>query len=307
MIKFIKPEDLTNELKNFSANMAVTYGQFEIDVPSLLEDMEWNHMDQLHRPYIHNTYQEAIRLAFGNDFAVSLTRWGRWPFFITVSDVRIKPGLFYQSMTLAGIFFVHLIISMSEANEIVHLKAEWYITSHKLFKFLHKILSKKFYKLNERLQIEDNQIRSHRYALRKKGYKFGVNEINYYHSNLMRHNTIYPALPLNAAIQINNLSIDEMTTQKLGELDFLIKRTHNNHYLLWPAACPHEGGNLALGKPCANDQIQCPWHGLRFSAVNLSAQESFKEAYGFEFELREECIYIRNKGKIACFERAVST
>ena len=72
----------------FDSTYAVTRGEFSIDVNCPLADLEWNHMDQLHRQYIHNTYQKNLRIALGREFAVSLTRWGRWPFLITVTDVR---------------------------------------------------------------------------------------------------------------------------------------------------------------------------------------------------------------------------
>lgn len=263
MINFVKPEDLSQQFKTFSSNLALTEGQYSIDVPNYLADMEWNHMDKLHRPSIHNTYEEAIRIAFGTNFAISLTRWRGWPLFITVTDIRIQPGLYYQCMTLAGLVYVHFVISMKEENEMVHAKIEWYILSHKWLKFAHKHLSRKFYKLNDRLQHEDSQIRKQRFKLRKQGYTFGSEPVNYYSSNNLKPNTIYPPLPQEASINIDNLPFDIITEHSLGNIDFLVKRDPMSGYLLWPAVCPHEGGNLIDGKQCKKNQIQCPWHGLK--------------------------------------------
>ncbi len=292
MKKYIKPEDFENELKKFSPSFAVTKGHYEIDVPGVLEDMEWNHMDQLHRPYIHNTYGNVVRIALGSDFAVSLTKWNKIPILITVSDARIQPGLFYQTMTIAGLIFVHFVISMKEANGIVHTKLTWHIASHKWLKFLHKYLSNKFLKLNQRLQVEDSQIREQRHTLRQCGYSFASSPADYYSSNNLRRNTIYPALPVNNTISVIDLKVDEINTSRLGDVEFLIKKNAANDYLIWPKVCPHEGGDLSRGKHCERNQIQCPWHGIRFSPVVLSEQVKEAKGYGFEFCFLDNAIRV---------------
>lgn len=288
-MKYIKPETLENKYLHFAPHLAVTKGSFTIDVPNFLTDMEWNHMDQFHRRYIHRTYEESLRIAVGKNFAISLTRWKRIPLFITVSDIRIKPGLYYQVMTIAGLIVAHLIISMEEHNEIVNLKIEWFITSHKWLKFLHKPLSKKFYKLNTRLQQEDHQIRVQRYQLRKKGYRFASDPVDYVSSNTLTCNTIYPSMDI-LTINLENLS-EQLTTITCEMHQFLIKKTAQA-YLIWPAVCPHEGGDLTKGKECGS-QIQCPWHGLRFSAAQLSKQQPLASRYGFEYRLHENVIEVR--------------
>jgi hypothetical protein len=291
MMKFIKPEDVAQKLQTFAPNMAVTVGKFEIDVPGFLEDMDWNHMDQLHRSHVHNTYDEAVRIAVGKDFAVSLTRWRKIPLFITVSDIRIKPGLFYQCMTIAGLIFVHFIISMEEVNEVVHTKLEWNITSHKWLKFLHKPLDKMLTKLNTRLQIEDSQIRKQRYHLRKNGYCFASDPADYYSSNNLRNNTIYPELPELSAILLSQFEEGVIQRTSLGKVGFLIKKT-TDEYLIWPEVCPHEGGDLLSGKLIDKNQLQCPWHGLRFSAIVVSKQQAQARGYGFDFCLIDDSIKI---------------
>jgi len=297
-MKFVDPAAIVDQLKKFSPNNRVTKGVFEFEVPGLLEDMEWNHMDQMHRPYIHDTYQRVVRIALGKDFAVSLTQWQRVPLFITVSDVRIRPGFYYQCMTIAGLIYVHIHISMKEENEIVKSKLEWHITSHKWLKFLHRPLSNKFYKLNTRLQIEDAQIRTQRYALRKVGYQFASCPVDYLSSNILRRNTIYPDLPVdNMGVQLNELPLDTIVTRAIGVVQFLIKKSADQQYAIWPAACPHEGGDLAQGKQCDKNQIQCPWHGLKFSAVIISAAHPVVTGYGFEFSLKDDVLYVRKSNQ----------
>ncbi len=290
-LKFLTPDSLYEQIKQFTSGMAVTKGVYELDVAMCtLEDFEWNHMDQLHRPAIHRTYDKNIRIAFGHDFAVSLTQWGRWPIFITVSDVYVAKGLFYQSLTLAGIIFLHSIISMQKiGDDTIHLKHEWYIASHKLFKFLHKPISKQLYKLNVRLQQEDEQLRQGRYTQRKKGYTFRTDNPNYYNSNRLSNNTIYPALKNQASISLTAIT-NEPTLQEIGGVEFIIQR-ENNDVLIWPAACPHEGGPLITGKFC-NQQITCPWHNLRFSAVKLSVDTPVGTRYGFMYQLTDNQLFI---------------
>jgi hypothetical protein len=292
MMKFIKPEEIGKKLQTFSSNLAVTKGQFEIDVPGFLDDLAWNHMDQLHRNFIHNTYEEGLRIATGKDFAVSLTRWRKIPIFITVTDIRLKPDLFYQCMTIAGLIFVHFIIALEQENEIVHVKLEWHITSHKWLKLTHKILSKMFTKLNTRLQKEDSQIREQRYKLRKQGYHFASDPADYYTSNNLRQNTLYPDLPTISEIDITNMAEQVINKTSVGEVGFLVKK-NAGEYLIWPEVCPHEGGDLSAGKQCEKNQIQCPWHGLRFSAIVLSAQQAHGQGYGFEFHLVEQRIQVK--------------
>ncbi|OGT35021.1 MAG: hypothetical protein A3F11_07385 [Gammaproteobacteria bacterium RIFCSPHIGHO2_12_FULL_37_14] len=289
-MKYIKPEMLESEYKNLAPNLVITKDCFEIDVPNFLVDMEWNHMDQLHRPYIHHTYEESIRIALNKDFAVSLTRWKRIPLFITVSDIRIKPGMYYQIMTIAGLILVHLVISMEETNEIVHLKIEWFISSHKWLKFLHKPLSKKFFRLNTRLQAEDDQIRKQRYELRKKGYHFASDPVDYYTANTLKCNTIYPTIADKLTINMEHLLPDQLTKFIVGAHSFMIKKNNANEYFIWPAVCPHEGGDLLKGKACDQYKIQCPWHGLKFTAAQLSKHTPQAVQYGFNYRLIDDTV-----------------
>jgi hypothetical protein len=296
---YLSADQLHEAISKFTTGMAVTLGKFELLIPECsLDDFEWNHMDQLHRPSIHQTYEKGIRLAFGENFAISLTQWKKWPLFITVTDVYVKKGVFYQSMTLAGLIFLHCIINVKQVDEQVQLKVEWYIASHKWLKFLHKPLSKKLYRLNQRLQVEDAQIRNERFKLRKDGFQFKYDPANYYTSNMICANTIYPPLS-----QFASLAIEDFSTQikkiTCGGLDFLIQRVADE-FLIWPAVCPHEGGPLDKGKLCGK-QIICPWHSLKFNAVVLSTTCLQDHKYGFEFK------FATNKIHIQAIPKALST
>lgn len=292
-MKFIKPDELQLRLKSFSKNIAVTEGHFEVAVPGYLEDMEWNHMDQMHRPYIHHTYEEAIRIALGDNFAVSLTKWKKIPIFITVTDVRLKQGLYYQVMAIAGLLYIHLVIEMTEHNQIVTSRLTWYITSHKWLKLFHKPLSKKLFNLNIRLQEEDAPIREQRFHLRKKGYQFASDPVNYYSSNTMGRNTLYPSMQTASHFDVKNLPFNELVECEIGGVEFIIKRLSIDEMLIWPSACPHEGGALMTGKICQNHQIQCPWHGLKFTGIKLVAGEK-SVGHNFEFTLTDTILTVQS-------------
>jgi hypothetical protein len=249
-------------------------------------------MDQLHRPFIHNTYHENIRIALGRHFSVSLTKWNPWPFFITVTDMRLAEGLYYQSFTLAGIVFVHNIITMHEQeNDVVRLRLEWLICSHRLLKPLHYFLGRSFLKLNARLQTEDAQVRGRRFELRKKGYTFRSDPPDYFTANLASNNTIYPALPEGASLRIEGLSA-AITERQIEDFPFLLCRD-GDHVLIWPATCPHEGGPLGRGILGNNCRIECPWHGMKFAPARVGPDRPTDEAYGFSYSWAEDGIRVR--------------
>jgi nitrite reductase/ring-hydroxylating ferredoxin subunit len=292
-LKYLTPENLYQQIEKFTDGMAVTRDKFELVVPNCtLQDFEWNHMDQMHRFSVHNTYEKNVRVAFGTQFAVSLTQWGKWPLFIRVSDVFVARGVFYQTLTIAGIFILHSIITMEEVpgTDSIKLTDEWFIASHRLFRFLHKILNKKLHKLNVRLQQEDEALRQGRFSLRKAGYRFQTDTPNYFNSNRLTNNTIYPVMG-SASVLLENIS-ETASKHQAGAIEFIAKKTSDNTYLLWPAACPHEGGPLITGKLC-DAQITCPWHGLRFSAVELSVISPMSVRYGFEYFLQNDRIIIK--------------
>lgn len=302
--RFIRPGKLFDAIVGFDPKHATTRGEFVYDCPYLLRDMEWNHMDQLHRPFIHKTYSDNVRIALGRDYATSLTRWGKWPLLIAVSDMRIEEGLFYQSMTIGGLFFVQLVISMEDIepkannDNTLRLRIEWIIHSHRWLKPLHSFLSRKFYTLNARLQEEDYTIRSVRHELRGKGYQFASDPPDYYNANRLTNNTLYPPLPDNANISLEGIPLNRAECRSAGNMDFLVL-CREEEILLWPAACPHEGGNLITGKLHDGCRMECPWHGLKFNAAKLSVTEPRAEAYGFAYELEGNTVKIRQSGKQA--------
>ena len=102
--QFVGPEKLSASLAGLSKNLSTSHIFFTHKTACSPADMEWNSMDQHHRPCVHKLYEQVSRLALSPSFGVSLTRMGRLPFFVTVTDVRLGPGLYYHMFTLLGIF-----------------------------------------------------------------------------------------------------------------------------------------------------------------------------------------------------------
>jgi len=291
-LRYIPPEQFFDAIAAFDPRYAVTRGVFTDDIPSLLADMEWNHMDQLHRPYIHRTYGSNTRIASGKDFAVSLMRFGRWPFLITVTDVRVEEGVYYQTFVLGGLIGVHIIIRMQGADGTVNLRVEWAIQSHRFLKPLHAVLDRMLYRLNTRLQKEDAAIRGQRFHLRKCGYSFRSDPPDYITSNLTGRHTVYPKLAGDAVIALDAVPMDVNTLCEAGNGSFVLRRRKDD-VLIWSAACPHQGGELQKGTFLDDCRLQCPWHGLTFSAACLSADRPSAAMYGFLYRLEGDAIHIR--------------
>ncbi|MBT7543664.1 MAG: Rieske 2Fe-2S domain-containing protein [Gammaproteobacteria bacterium] len=302
MLRSIDKNYLAKAIKDFCKGTSVTTGNFSCEAPGSVQDLEWNHMDQSHRPFIHSTYSDELRISLGENFANSLTKWGNWPFFINVIDVRVKEGQYYQTFTIGGLIYVHTVIEMDFINDDnSSLDISWHILSHWFLRPIHKYLDKKIYKLNVRLQEEDYVIRSQRALLRKYGYNFKSDPPDYCSSNKLTNNTVYPSLkyPIKINIKeftrINALNNKKRSLYKFGEkeISFIVKKISNIEFYIWPSVCPHEGASLEDGDFCDN-RVTCPWHGLNFTGSKLSKEKNTISKYGFIYKLENDFITISN-------------
>jgi nitrite reductase/ring-hydroxylating ferredoxin subunit len=181
------------------------------------------------------------------------------------------------------------------------LDISWHILSHWFLRPIHKYLDKKIYKLNVRLQEEDYVIRSQRALLRKYGYNFKSDPPDYYSSNKLTNNTVYPSLkyPIKINIKeftrINALNNKKGSLYKFGEkeISFIVKKISNIEFYIWPSVCPHEGASLEDGDFCDN-RVTCPWHGLNFTGSKLSKEKNTISKYGFIYKLENDFITISN-------------
>ncbi len=300
-VRCIEPDKLVASLRdNLGKNMAITSGRYEYDCVCSARDLAWNHMDHHHRPPIHNTYQEAVRFALGNDFTISVTKLRLLgiPFLVTVSEVRFGPGAFYQSMTLLGVFYVHIIITVlsrpTPEGEKSKVIADWHIASHRLFKLFHGILSRKLERLGRVQTEEDSGIRDRRAELRGKGYVFSSDEPDFISSNALTLNTLAPPIEGVLHVELASLPEGRLTKVMLGVVELLVERRADQSIVVWPGACPHEGADLALGERCDKD-IVCQWHGLRFAGTTLSPAQPSGRVGLLELRLEGTDLQVRQR------------
>ncbi len=266
---FTQPERLELKLKELHKGAVITKGNYISEVPGYVNDMEWNFYDELHRYYVHDTYHDMFKVFSGKTFSVNLVKWGKWPIFIQVANAKVAPNLFYQTMSILGIFYVHQIMKIEPLERSLKLTRSWYIVSHWLFKPLHAFLNRSMLKLQTKQDIEDNeQIRHRRLSLRDAGFHFKTDCPDFTNSNQLTNNVIFPASEKTSRLNLSNLLNDAAPQNiTLGILELLIKR-EGNSIRVWPGICPHEGASLNSQHLC-KEFIHCPWHGRRFPGTLL--------------------------------------
>jgi nitrite reductase/ring-hydroxylating ferredoxin subunit len=267
--RFIAPEELRARLQGLSRSMRVTSGHYENRERNLVGDLEWNHMDQAHRPHVHNTYTEAVRISLTPKSAVSLNivRLLGFPVFVLVTDQHLGPGLFYQCYSLFGVLYVHSV----EHFQPEIIEVDWHIVSHWAFRWLHPWLNSRIKRLNVVQTDEDEVIRRRREELRKRGYRFKSDPPDFLSANSMASSTIPPRPTETRRVDTRALRTGEIEKIPLGTVEILVRRQPDGTLQLWPEACPHEGGSLASGKVCGENELRCPWHGLKFAGARLGA------------------------------------
>ena len=293
------PEQFLTSLKSLHGRkVAVTQGKI---APRLEDcearDAEWNHMDQLHRPHVHKTYLNSLRLARGHAFALSFTMFkaAGIPFLVLVSDVRVREGLYYQVFTFFNILHVHIFIEMAPQGGQSTTTVQWYIVSHPIFKLMHGFISRRYRRLATVQGEQDRPILTRRTELRKKGYRFHSDKPDFVTSNTLTSGVCFPKLEGRHRISLKGLAPSTLNKVSAGPVDFLVLSNPSEGGIkIWPAACPHEGGPLALGKVC-NGQIECPWHGLKFACAKLSPAHSTAELGNHHFQLESDELIIEEK------------
>ena len=300
-IKHISPENLVSNFQTLGNSLAVTTGHYEKRHSCEVRDIDWNHMDQLHRPAIHKTYEESLRLVTARSFQLSLTRVGLFKFFVLVTDIQLGPGLFYQGFNLFNLLYVHCVIRMipisererTDENMTLHTN-DWYIVSHRWFKFLHGLISRRLYRINEVQDAQDIAIRGRRTELRRKGYRFGSDEPDFLNSNVVTDNVIPPKLVGVHRISLKGIAPTGLNRLSTGVIELLVRKNGDQGITVWPAVCPHEGGPLELGEVC-NGTITCPWHALKQVGVTLTPDRPKEFLTRLQLSLEENELVVQER------------
>jgi len=258
---FIREDKLEESLKHLIPRACITKGSYSHPATAELRDLVWNHMDQVHRPFIHGTYGDAARMHIGPESAFSLTRFGKFV-IIPVFDGYHKKNGFYQVLCLFGLIVIVIIIECNASEQGTRMDIDWAIASHRFLKFLHKPLDRKLRRLNEVQNDEDKIIRDQRVVLRKAGYRFQTDEPDFVKANVVANNVIFPRLGNAQSVSLDDLSEGEVKRVELKDRAYLVRRS-GGAIEIWPGICPHEGAPIEM-RDVNGSMVKCPWHGLEF-------------------------------------------
>jgi nitrite reductase/ring-hydroxylating ferredoxin subunit len=266
---FIREDKIDESLSRLIPNVRITKGHFSYPASSETRDLVWNHMDQNHRPFIHQTYNDAMRVAISERTAFSLTRFGNWPIVLPVFDGHFKDNGFYQILTLFGLIVVINIIECHVEGANARMNVDWVIASHRWLSFLHGPLSRRLHRLNQVQNQEDDEMRDRRIEMRAAGYSFSTDVPNFVNSNVVANNVVFPPLQTTQSVAVADLLEGTPRTIEVGDRAYILRRTGET-VDVWPGVCPHEGAVLEP-KHLSGGMVRCPWHGLEFSARRLTA------------------------------------
>lgn len=286
---FIREDEIDRALGRLIPNVRITKGRYTWPARAEQRDLVWNHMDQNHRPFIHRTYGDAMRVHVGDEAAFSLTRFGRWPVVVPVFDGYHKDNGFYQILCLFGLIVVVVFIEACDDGDRRYMQIDWAIASHRLLRFLHPFLDRRLRKLNDVQNAEDEEIRDRRVELRADGYRFLTDQPDFVNSNAVGNNVVFPPVARPQAVPLADLKDGEVRRIEADRRAYLVRRVGDGVHV-WPAVCPHEGAALQPGH-VRGSGVKCPWHGLEF-APRLLQPGSSAAICGARVALRDGVLHV---------------
>jgi nitrite reductase/ring-hydroxylating ferredoxin subunit len=287
---FLSENKIEDGLRRLMPGAHLSTGSFSCPGHAEIRDLVWNHMDQNHRPFIHRTYDAAVRVHIGSSSAFSLTRFGRLPFWIPVFDGHFKQNGFYQVICLFGLFVVVIVIECNgEAND-TRMDVRWVIASHRLLRLLHGPLHRRLVRLNDVQNLEDDEIRRRRVELRAANYRFGTDEPDFVNSNVVANNVVFPSLQKQRFVPMSELPDGQAVSVAMDDRSFVVRRS-GAEVEIWPGVCPHEGAQLEPAGVKGN-RIVCRWHGLEFAARRLKVAGPPVSVCGARLSLNEQGLTI---------------
>jgi nitrite reductase/ring-hydroxylating ferredoxin subunit len=287
---FIREDKLQEGLARLIPRVHITKGHFSYPAKAELRDLAWNHMDQNHRPHIHRTYGDAIRVHIAERSAFSLTRFGKWPVVLPVFDGQHKENGFYQIVCLFGLIVVVTIIECNAGEQGTRMDIDWAIASHRLLRFLHRPLDRRLRRLNDVQNREDEVMRDRRVELRAAGYTFLTDAPDFVNTNAVANNVVFPPLAAPLTVPLADIAEGEVRRLEVGNRAYLVRRI-GEAFDVWPGVCPHEGAVLE-GTDVRGSTAKCPWHGLEYGARRLSSGSAIAMC-GARLELSQTNLTIR--------------
>ena len=166
-------------------------------------------------------------------------------------------------MVLFGLVVVLTTIECNAVDDGTRMDVRWAIASHRWLRFLHPLLSRRFQRLNDVQNREDDPIRDHRVALRAANYRFATDAPDFFNSNVVGNNVEFPSFAGHHSIVIADLPEAELHRAEVGHRAYILRRS-GQQLEVWPGICPHEGASLGPGN-VEGKLVRCPWHGLEFA------------------------------------------
>jgi len=287
---FVREDKLDEALRRLFPSAHITRGSFTYPSRAAAPDLVWNHMDQNHRPFIHRTYDEAMRVHIGTWSAFSMTRFGKWPVVIPVFDGYFKKNGFYQVLCLFGLVVVVNLIECNGTGTDTRMDVSWAIASHRFLRFLHRPLHRRLLRLNDVQNQEDDQIRDRRVYLRAAGYRFATDVPDFLNTNVIANNVVFPPLSQVRSIALTDLPEGELRTIQIADRAYVLRRK-DGAVEVWPGVCPHEGAPLGANDVLGN-KIKCSWHGLEFAARRLNRGTPGVTVCGARVQLSDDRVLI---------------
>jgi hypothetical protein len=247
-------------------------------------DMTWNHMDFTHRPWIHGHYEKGVRIAMGTDvLCMGFTPFGILPFIVPTFDYRVSQNEFRQVYNLGGMFLVLMSMSIVPRDDKTDWLVRWTIVSKWYLRIFHFILHRMIARMNVRLFGEDEPVKARRRALRERGYTYLNDDMDYLTSTLLHPQNVHGPPAAELTVDVASLAEGRRTVLRSCEREFLVLR-ENGTLLVWDNVCLHQGAPLESAKRCGGT-LECPWHGLRVAACELSASKPRVDMGGFSAAL----------------------
>ncbi len=147
------------------------------------------------------------------------------------------------------------------------------------------------HRLNRVQNAEDAPIRARRHRLRCLGYRFKSDEPDFLNSNMLTNNVVGPEINKEYYLSLDDIVSEALHVRSVGPIELLIKPHEDGEFLIWPAACPHEGGPLDHGS-FVGDKIQCPWHGLTIPGLHLSPKYPCARYFSLHFKLDNNILMV---------------
>lgn len=283
---FLDPGKIDEALRRLMPNAYLSKGSYSYPSRAPLCDLVWNHMDQNHRPLIHNTYEEAARVFIDRHASFSLTRFGKWPVAIPVFDGYFRENGFYQVMVLFGLVVVVCLVECKAGENGTSMEISWTTASHWLLRFVHPYLNRRIRLLNEEQNRDDDPIRDQRVALRKAQYSFVTDSPDFTNANVVANNVKFPAVAGTHAVSVKEIPEGQPQRVAVADRAFVIRRTGGT-LEVWPGICPHEGAAIGV-EHLKGATVKCGWHGLEFGPRRLGPGSGRVVVCGAALELTED-------------------